>query len=174
MFEKFTKPARFAVIDAAQIAQGSGNKRVDSRHLLLALIRSEAKVRAALTAVGAEVDAVDKHLTAGIENSELDAEALAAIGIDLSVVQQRVNEQFGENAWEAAGADKRSKKQPRFSADAKDALKAGLSESMKHEGREIETRHLALGILGVTGPGADSLEEAGIDVRALRQQLAGR
>src|SRR5690625_910116 len=136
MFEKFTKPARFAIIDAAQIAQASGNKRVDSRHLLLALVRSDAKVRAALTAVGGEVDAVDKYLTAGVENSELDAEALAAIGIDLSAVQQRVNEQFGENAWDAAGADQRSKKQPRFSADAKDALKAGLSESMKHRSEE--------------------------------------
>ncbi len=174
MFEKFTKPARFAVIDAAQIAQGSGNKRVDSRHLLLALVRSDAKVRAALTAVGAEVDAVDKHLTAGVENNELDAEALAAIGIDLFEVKRRVNEQFGEDAWQAAGGAKRSKKQPRFSPDAKDALKAGLLESMKDEGREIAASHLALGILGVTGPGSDSLEEAGIDVRALREQLAGR
>ncbi|WP_051433295.1 Clp protease N-terminal domain-containing protein, partial [Promicromonospora kroppenstedtii] len=67
MFERFTKDARSAVVDAQQVARDAHSDQIDSRHLLVALAESGGPARTALTDGGVDTAALVEGARARIE-----------------------------------------------------------------------------------------------------------
>lgn len=104
MFERFTTPARNAVIAAQEEARALRHTYIGTEHLLLALLDPASGI-AATVLRDAAVDRA--RILAHIEQvhqrpprllDDADAEALRAIGIDLDSVVAAVEESFGPNA----------------------------------------------------------------------------
>lgn len=167
MFERFTTTARHAVIDAQTLASHNGAHRIDSRHLLLALLQT-VEVRDALTAIGANAGQLTAEAGEDVAKAGLDAEALAAIGIDLAEVNRQAENVFGP---EALAGSTRSKRHVPFARDAKKALELALREAIWLHQRTISERHLLLGILRADCPGRQLLA-LHVDIATLRSALA--
>lgn len=168
MFERFTKSARGAVIEAQQIARDTATRTIDTRHVAAALAHSDPHVRAAVAALGADPDQVATRITAELRGDGLDADALAAVGIDLDEVRDRTDAVFGKGALD--GAARRRGRLP-FSNDAKKALELALREAIRLDARRIRGEHLVLGIVRADCPGRDALAATGVDPVALRRIL---
>ncbi len=107
-----------------------------------------------------------------LARTEPDAEALAAVGIDLEAVRSAVEENFGPDAWQAAaggapaetgwltrllpGRSDLSGKH-RLTPGARKSLELGLREALAHSSPEITATHLLLGLLRDPGPRATAL-----------------
>ncbi len=190
MFERFTKDAR-SVVNLA-VGDGEATGTVDSVSLLLALawqdpardggtaariLRDAGLDRARLEAAATSVDRPDRPTTdasdgPGTAGPDLDAEALASLGVDLDAIRARADEVFGPGALDtpvvAEGRRGRSRR-PRFSADAKKTLELALREAVRLHDRQITSAHLLLGILrDPASPAARTLVAAGADLSALR------
>lgn len=168
MFERFTRHARAAVIDAQEVARDVGAGQIDSRHLTLSLLRVPGEPAEALGRLGVDGPALAEQATARLADDDLDPEALGTIGIDLAQVTRRTDEVFGIGALRRAG---RERGRLRFRRDAKKALELALREAVALGDRSIETRHLMLGILRADCPGRELLEASGVDLRRLRADL---
>ncbi len=168
MFERFTRPARAAVVRAQEVARGVRASQIDTRHLMLSLLAEPGEPTRALERFGVDGAELAERATARLAHDGLDPEALAAVGIDLAEVTRRTDELFGSGALHRAG---RERGHLRFGRDAKKALELALREAIALGDRLIETRHLALGILRAECPGRELLESAGVDVPALRHAL---
>ncbi|MCA5892566.1 hypothetical protein LEP48_04255 [Isoptericola sp. NEAU-Y5] len=174
MFERFTKEARAAVVDAQLVARELRSARIDSRHLLIALVGSPGPASSALRDVGLDPDALVVAARRDISQGEpLDAEALAAVGVDLDEIRRRTDEVFGAGALDRAGApEHRRGKHIPFTADAKKTLELALRESVRLKDRGIHGGHLLLGLVRADCPGGRVLETAllaaGTDVPGLR------
>jgi ATP-dependent Clp protease ATP-binding subunit ClpA len=167
MFERFTREARAAVVHAQEIARSAGSRTIDTRHVLVSLVDEPGPVADAVTAAGAPDDFAD-GLRTELRAAGLDADALAALGIDLTAVRERAEEVFGEGALEDAG---RSPSHIPFAADAKKALRLALREAIRLQQRTIDGRHLVLGMLRADCPARDALLAAGVDTVSLRTAL---
>ena len=157
MFERFTKKSRRVLVLAQEEARLLGHPFLGSEHILLGLLHVEdgmaAKVLGDL-GVG-DLDEVRRqtieaigHPKAGVA-PPADAEALAAIGIDIDEVRRRVEETFGAGALERT---KRAtwnafKKGPPFTPRAKKVLEVSLREALSLRHDYIGTEHLLLGIV---------------------------
>lgn len=171
MFEQFSKSARAAVTTTQNVARATGTRRIDTRHLLVALLNSDPEVREAINRVGANPDQVASKVTDGLRESGLDAGALASVGIDLNEVRARTDAVFGEGALDGAS---RPKGHLPFTKDAKKALELALRETIRLSARRIDGGHLLLGILRAESTGHHALFGAGIDPRALRRAVEGQ
>ncbi|CAM3460021.1 Clp protease N-terminal domain-containing protein [Isoptericola cucumis] len=173
MFERFTKDARSVVVDAQQVARELRSATIDTRHLLASLAGS-ADGAAALRAAGLDPADVAARARRDVAAGEpLDADALAAVGVDLDEVRRRTDEVFGTGALDRAGsAHARRGKHVPFTTDAKKALELALREAVRLKDSGIGSRHLLLGILRADCPGgrvlAATASDAGTDVAALR------
>jgi hypothetical protein len=100
MFERFTQDARAVVVQAQQQARRLGHHYLGCEHLLLAVVSADTSAGAALRGVGLTPVTVEQALLAlvGTPDGALDRAALASIGIDLDLVQQRVEAVFGSDA----------------------------------------------------------------------------
>jgi ATP-dependent Clp protease ATP-binding subunit ClpA len=107
MFERFTEPARRAVVDAQEEARDLRHGYIGTEHILLSLLRDPSGVaKRALDRLGIERGAVRSDLVRLVGEGppigfgEHDAEVLRSIGIDFDEVRRRLEEAFGAGALE--------------------------------------------------------------------------
>jgi hypothetical protein len=104
----------------------------------------------------------------------LDADALAAVGIDLDRVRAAAESAFGPGALDAAAGQPRATSLRR--AGSKQALEGALRSVLavprRRRARVIDTGHLVVGVLSVPDPVVRRvLRLAGVDVVRLREEL---
>src|SRR6516225_10266615 len=101
MFERFTDKARKVVLLATAKATERGEDEIRPVHMLYGVAAADGVAARALTALGVDAAAVERELdrTGGTSSgpldprdkaAEADAEALAAIGIDLDEIRRRI------------------------------------------------------------------------------------
>ena len=102
--------------------------------------------------------------TAPPADGDVDADALAALGIDLDEVRRRVEEAFGPGALDRARAPKRRFLGGHipFAKEAKKALELALREALALKHNYIGTEHILLGLLHAEGAAHDVLVERGV------------
>ena len=174
MFERFTREARAVVVRAEAEATALGDDRIGTEHLLLA-ISADAGDGGVLRSLGVEPEALRAaaaEAAAGRDApGELDARALASIGIDLDEVRRRVEASFGP------GALAPRRRRPRrgvlaphpFSRRAKQALELSLREALALGHKHIGADHILLGaIRDPAGGAASALRHCGTSADAVR------
>ncbi|MPQ97446.1 hypothetical protein GB931_05800 [Modestobacter sp. I12A-02628] len=148
MFERFTDEAKQAVVSAQQQARDLRADRIEPVHLLLALAAVPGPGREAIEAAG-----LDHHrLRTAAERSgtALDADALAALGIDLDQVRAATEATFGPGALDGGAAPRGHL---RFTAGSKKALELSLRLAMRRPGRRvIDSGCLLHGVLSLADP----------------------
>ena len=82
-----------------------------------------------LTTTGVDVKAASTSIAENVNKTGLDAEALAAIGIDLEEVNRRAENVFGPGALTTT---RKSKKHIPFARDAKKAIELALQIGRAH------------------------------------------
>lgn len=171
MFEQFTQEARAAVVAAQEVAQVTGTRTIDTRHLLLALATGPGPARDGLAAAGVDVEALRARLDADLRAGDLDADALAGLGIDLEAVRRHADRTFGAGALDRV---RRSGRRRPFTKDAKKSLELALREALRLHERRIDGGHLLLGVLRGECAGRTALTDAGVDLDALRAAVEWR
>ncbi|MDT5257749.1 MAG: hypothetical protein QOD10_2829 [Mycobacterium sp.] len=159
MFERFTRHARVAVVLAQEEARELRTREIAPQHLLLGILQAAGNdLSAALGGYGLTTDVVRARLIEAApktdESFDEDAEALRAIGIDLTAVRDSVARTFGADAFDNAlsrsgrrrGRQRRSSHLP-FNRGAKKSLELAVREMLAHKDNEIGCEHLLLGIL---------------------------
>jgi len=191
MFERFTQPARRAVIQAQEEARRLRHRRVDTEHLLLALLAEPDRVVAAMRR--------DTDLTTARVHEEIrraaergsgrptddDAAALRSIGIALDAIRTKLEEAFGPGALEPpqpGSAPRRGLFGRResaagparipFTPGAKKALELALREALALKHGYIGAEHILLGLRHEgAGLAAVLLGGSGLDLPELRHRL---
>lgn len=181
MFERFSDEARAAVLEAAEAAEATDSRRIGREHILVGLVAArEPRLR--------EAGFTTQSLTALLlarrnRGSEADdAAALAAFGIDLDAIRERVERNLGPGAWAAGDPPARrpgllgrllgGSDRPPFSAGARKTLELGLREALVDRSRQITTTHLLRGLLRDPGPVATALIDSVLPVDQLRDRVA--
>jgi ATP-dependent Clp protease ATP-binding subunit ClpA len=172
MFERFTDEAREVVRAAQTEATAADSAQIGTEHLLLGVLADpEAPAARLLARLG--LPAADARADVGClaGGPELDAGALATLGIDLDEVRRRVEGAFGPGAL-ARGP---SRARPRFGRDAKKSLELALREAIALGDRHIGAEHVLLGLLREgEGAAARILRARGIDRPAVVEALGAR
>jgi ATP-dependent Clp protease ATP-binding subunit ClpA len=177
MFERFTDEARNAVVAAQREASALDHGWIGTEHLLLALL-ADADGRAARVLRDFAVDVAwargEVERIVGRGEPDLDADALATLGIDLDAVRERVERTFGAGALSrrrCRGGLMTGGALP-FTARAKKALELSLREAIAMGDDHIGSEHVLLGLAregdGVAG---GILRSRGIDRDAVRAGL---
>ncbi|HEV2936255.1 MAG TPA: Clp protease N-terminal domain-containing protein [Streptosporangiaceae bacterium] len=159
MFERFTDKARKVVVLAKNKATERGDDQIRPVHMLYGLVSTDGVAARALTALGVDPAAVERKLGRSAPEGPLvgeaseDAEALAAIGIDLDEIKRRIEDSFGPGAL---GRVPLAPKGPlnwtgRLPLDDQSKLTLALSlkEARALHHNYIGTEHLLLGLLRV-------------------------
>ncbi len=188
MFERFTGRARTAVILARAKAAGRGDQ-IRPVYLLHALASGEGVAARVLADLGVDADSVERYLdrTAplgnplGGEAASGDAEALAAIGIDLDEIKRKIEESFGPGALERAPLAHQGPlnwtERMTMTREARQTLALALKEARALRHGYIGTEHLLLGLLGAAerNPRGDftpaTLRDLRIDPGQVRQRI---
>lgn len=155
MFERFSKPARLAVVAAQEEARALRSPVIDVEHVLLGLLGSaDAGLRALLADAGVTRNGVRAALAARGRGEPLgaeDAAALRSIGIDLDAVRASVAAGFGADALDRPAPEPKGRfgfgGHVSFTRDARKVLELSLRETVHRKDRTIEAGHLLLGIL---------------------------
>jgi ATP-dependent Clp protease ATP-binding subunit ClpA len=179
MFERFTREARTVVVGAQVEAAALAHEWIGTEHLLLGLVRDPATATARLLA-GWDIEAgwarAEVERIVGRGEPELDARALATLGIDLDEVRTRVEQRFGPGAL-ARRRCRRGGPGPRvpFTPRAKRALDLALREALVLGEDHIGSQHVLLGLLREgDGIAASILRSRGLDRDVVVDALAGR
>jgi ATP-dependent Clp protease ATP-binding subunit ClpA len=166
MFERFADDARAVVVGAQAHAVDLHHGWIGTEHLLLSLLDDPDR-RAARLLAGHGVtapwarDEVERIVGRG--TPDLDAEALATLGIDLDAVRERVERTFGPGAL----ARRRGRRgvcaggHVPFTPRAKKVLELSLREAVARGDRSIGSEHVLLGL---------AREGAGVAARILRSR----
>jgi Clp amino terminal domain, pathogenicity island component len=189
MFERFTDKARTVVILAKAKATERGDQ-IRPVYMLYALASAEGVAARALASLGVDADSVEGLFdrTAPIrsplegEATSGDAEALAAIGIDLDEIKRRIEEGFGPGALERVplaqqGPPLNWTGRMTLTRQSKQSLAFALKEARAMHHNYIGTEHLLLGLLSTAEHNPrgeftpDSLRELGIDPAQARQRV---
>jgi ATP-dependent Clp protease ATP-binding subunit ClpA len=104
---KTARPAEPYLAAGAEQARRLGHSYVGTEHVLLALIRNpDGGATALLRQFGVSTETVEVRLARWLATSKpkIDPEALAALGIDLETVRERLEETFGPGALERTPA----------------------------------------------------------------------
>ncbi|GAB3566368.1 Clp protease N-terminal domain-containing protein [Spelaeicoccus albus] len=158
MFERFTKPARAAVVQAQQRARDMQARQIRPEHVLFAVIdTATGRVARVLTEAGITVDdIVSGGPEPGGPLGADDADALKAIGIDLAAVRESVEAHFGDGAFNGAGDEHPGRTGKRghipFSKPGKKVLELSLREAIARGDNFIGTEHILLGLLRGADP----------------------
>lgn len=156
MFERFSRPARVAVLLAQEEANQLDANEVRPEHLLVGVLQSAGReLSAGLAGYGLTAEVVREQLGASgakpNESFDADADALRAVGIDLAAVRESIDRTFGENAFDNAlhNSGRRPRRRARipFTKPAKKALELALREALARKDAVIDSEHLLLGIL---------------------------
>jgi ATP-dependent Clp protease ATP-binding subunit ClpA len=175
MFERFAAAARQAVVDAKSEAVWAGQDKVRSEHMLLGLLAEPGPAADALQAAGLSLTDLRARVPRGRHTGpvELDAEALASLGIDLDAVRRATDAAFGPGALDRVGVSRRHKLP--FDDDARQTLAGALRLAVRHGQHEISSGHMLIGILDQKRNGALTvLAQAGTDIDALRADVLRR
>jgi ATP-dependent Clp protease ATP-binding subunit ClpA len=170
MFERFTGQAREVVVQAQAHARRLDHAYIGCEHLLLSVVATDSPAGDALRSLGLTPDAVEsamRSILCGGRGPMLDREALAAVGIDLDVVRERVEAAFGPGAL--TRPPQRDHPRPRrgwrrqrrcptgapsghipFSPRAKKCLEVALQESVTRRDGYIGIEHLALALTAMS------------------------
>ncbi len=181
MFERFTDKARAAVFQARATAAGRGDRMIRPAYLLYALAAGEGVAARALAGLGIEAAGIERQLDRAVprgnplagEAGSADAEALAAIGVDLDEIRRKVEEGFGPDALGRMPPRRRLT----ASGEVKQALALALAEARALHHDYIGTEHLLLGLLAAAQrtPRGDFtpevLRDFGIDPDQARQRV---
>jgi ATP-dependent Clp protease ATP-binding subunit ClpA len=150
MFERFTREARRVVTRAVEEARDRSDSRVGTDHLLIGALDTGAGKHIGLSpaAVRGELDRIDQ-------------EALAAVGIDPSLLAA------------APASQPREQRHLPFTGAGKDTLKQSLREAIAMNHRHIGAEHILLALTTLPEPdrATHALRGLGIDPAALRQSL---
>jgi ATP-dependent Clp protease ATP-binding subunit ClpA len=186
MFERFTVPAREAVVRARDEARAAHAPQIGTEHLLLALLDDRASVAyPALTAAGVSADAVRAELTRLVSPApglltDADAEALRSVGIDLDAVLARITDTFGPDAltpsptargrWRRRTGGSTS----RFSPGGRKVMGIALREAIRLGDRHIDDGHLLLGLVRGDELTNKIMTTLGVPVEQLRAAVESR
>jgi ATP-dependent Clp protease ATP-binding subunit ClpA len=173
MLERFTRPARAVVDDAVRHARETTSSETRPEHLLMGLLDQDGCLALqVMEGLGVSADTVrrslDRHRMRYVDGlDDDDAEALAAIGIDLDEVVRRIDRNLG-------GLDaRRSQGRPRFTRSARKVLELALREAIAMRHSYIGTEHLLLALVrGGDRVVTDTLADVGLDPAALRDAVA--
>ena len=150
MFERFTREARRVVTRGVEEARDRSDGRVGTAHLLIGAADTGAGRQLGLSAAAVR-DQLDR----------IDREALAAVGIDPSLIAA------------APGSRPREHRHLPFTGAGKDVLKQSLREAISMNHRHIGGEHILLAL--TTLPASDRATQVmrglGIDPAELRQTL---
>jgi ATP-dependent Clp protease ATP-binding subunit ClpA len=179
MFERFTPPARQVVVRAQEEARALRHDHLGTEHILLGLLADPATgAAAALTDAGLTPGSVRADIArrvAGRNLGEHDADALRAIGIDLDVVREKVEQAFGPGALQRRRGGARRLLgigHIPVSRRAKKVLELSLREALHLGHRWIGPDHILLGLLREgEGVAAQLLRDGGVDPADLRQRV---
>jgi ATP-dependent Clp protease ATP-binding subunit ClpA len=161
VFERFTDPAREAVVHAQGEARLLRHNYIGTEHLLLGILREGTGLGArALDRVGIDLESIRADITRVVgagpaEGYEGDAEALRAIGIDVDEVRRRIEETFGPGALERRPLRRRWRRtrceygygRIPFTPRAKKVLELSLREAIALGHSYIATEHILLGLV---------------------------
>lgn len=187
MFEKFQKSAKVAVVLSQEEAREMDDTRIGAEHVLVGVLDSAgAPLSELMGGYGLTADGVRDRLRAGSEQPPMDdedAEALRAIGIDLSQVRESVSKVFGPQAFDEA-FEKSGRRKGRmrgwrpfgmipFNSSAKKCLELALREAIAHKDNWIGCEHMVLGILRGGDPVALAVITKRVSVDELRQAVVG-
>lgn len=181
MFERFTHPARTAVVTAQDHARRYHDDEITAVHLLLALMGDTGGGAArVLSDLGVQAG----QLAAAVQlDRSADGEALETLGIDLEEVRRRAEEAFGPGALDRPRRQRRGLFGHRsaggaghlpFTAEAKHALEGALRASVARRDGFIGTEHLLLGLLDSrAGTALALLRQVGVteDAGAIRIRI---
>jgi ATP-dependent Clp protease ATP-binding subunit ClpA len=160
MFERFTDRARNVVILAKDKAAERGDDQILPVHVLYGLVTADGVAARVLTGLGVDAAAVERELRRTAPPGNLlegeaasgDAEALAAIGIDLDEIKRKIEENFGPRALERVPLTPRGPLNwtgGRVPLDDQAKLSLALAvkqaRAMRHN--YLGTEHLLLGLL---------------------------
>jgi len=153
MFEKFTKEAHRVVTRAVEEAEVRGDSRINTEHLLLGVSHT-----AGLGQLGLSPEPLRRQL------DRLDAEALEAVGIDPSLINETV---------EDSRPTVRKRGHIPFTEAAKHVLKQALREAIELKHRYIGVEHIALALttLSPLDRAVRVLDGIGLDPAELRVSL---
>jgi ATP-dependent Clp protease ATP-binding subunit ClpA len=172
VFERFTDEARRVVVVAQEEARELCAERIEPVHLLLALAEDPGRGGEVLRVAGADHQSARSALARS--GSALDADALAAVGIDLDQVRAAAEAAFGPGALERGGTERAGH------IPFADGSKRALEESLRHvlrqktprPNRAIDSGALLAGLLAVDDPLVTRvLQQLGTDADRLREQL---
>jgi ATP-dependent Clp protease ATP-binding subunit ClpA len=180
MFERFSTEARSVILLAQQEARRMRHPHIGLQHILLGLI-SAAPGAASTVLTGHGLTLIDcrtkvAELVANASGAKLDADALAAIGVDLDQIRRAAEETFGLGALDGPTGKTRSGHLP-MTKEAKKSLELALREAVLLSSPRITSGHLLLGLLRQS-EGADGkdicaiiLRTAGIDNARLKNEV---
>ena len=162
MFERFTDKARNGMALARTRAADRGDTEIRPVHLLYGLAAADGVAARVLADLGVDAAAMERELARtgpgrpgpGTGADGGDAEALAAIGIDLDEVRRTVEETFGPGALERVPLTPKGPvpRAGRLRLDdlAKLALALSVKEARAMGHNYVGTEHLLLGLLRLT------------------------
>jgi ATP-dependent Clp protease ATP-binding subunit ClpC len=165
VFEYFTDRAKRAIVVSQDEAIACGHDFIGTAHLLLGLIAvqdEDAVAGAVLADAGARLDPAREAMVrllaeAGVPtDGRQDArDALASIGIDVTEIQRRADDNFGAGAFQFP--------RPAYTPHAKKSLEQTLREAKALGHERFGTEHVLLGLLAA---GSDESEVDALDVLA--------
>jgi ATP-dependent Clp protease ATP-binding subunit ClpA len=144
--------ARRTVLQAAETARASGDARIGTDHLLIALLSQRSSLSARLLGVSAA--------DAGQASRDLDRVALSAVGIDVGDIPPT--------------PPMASRTRPGLTSGSRNVLKTAVQRAAgTRPRRRVTEADLLLAILALKppDPAADLIDRLGIDRDAVRQQL---
>jgi ATP-dependent Clp protease ATP-binding subunit ClpA len=156
---------------AAGEARRLGHDYIGTEHVLIVLTsNANGGATAVLRQLDVSADAVDDGLACWLGTAskpKIDAEALAALGIDFDVVRERLEATFGSGALEQTRA---------ACLGICPRLKMALAYAVDYaEGRPLGDEHILLGMLSVPDSvGARVLAKLGVSLAAARAAVADR
>jgi ATP-dependent Clp protease ATP-binding subunit ClpA len=200
MFERFTDKARKVVVAARDQAIEHGDDQIRPVHLLYGLAVTDGVAGRVLTGLGVDAGAVEREIErtgsagpgapgapgagapAGPRDQVADdAEALAAIGIDLDEIRRKIEDNFGPGALERVPLTPRGPLNWTGRLPMNDQAKMSLALAFKEvralHHNYIGTEHLLLGLLRVAEryPHSDlavvTLPDLGLDPARLRTRV---
>jgi ATP-dependent Clp protease ATP-binding subunit ClpA len=170
VFERFTTEARAAVAAAQDEARARHAGHIEPVHLLLALTSDSGRAGRVLRNAGGDHDS----LAAAVARvgGPLDADALAAVGIDLDQVRAATEAAFGPGALEV-GLRSPNGHIP-FAATSKRTLAEAVQLAARTRAGQIDSGHLLFGVLAVGDPVVDRVvRQVGSDPGDLRRRVVG-
>ena len=193
MFERFTLDARSVVVHAQQHAHRLGHRYVGCEHLLLAVASTGQPAGAVLREQGITPEHVEEEIVrrVGLGGgadlfSDLDRDALSAIGIDLDAVRARIEASFGPEALTHAANAMRGPRPSRL--NPRRAIPPGLLRRWRRRRRPAPTasvpsstatgRYQAISVvprghLPITARAKQSLENSVREAEAMHDRYIG-